>query len=323
MNDLLTLLHTFRFAHWWWLPLILLVPLWAWLRGKFAPVAAVQFSSSKLLQAASRKPRFGRGAILLTVRLLALLLLLLAMARPQVEKGLSDDDAKGINIMMVLDFSGTMKQKDFLLENKKVPRYQALIKVIGDFIKDRPHDRIGVVKFDADAFLVSPLTLDHDWLVKRLKEEKPGAGTAPGSGLLIAAEHLLPATNQTKIAILVSDAEQVNRGPPPADVARAIALLDIKVHFIQIVDFKDMGTLNRENNEMAQIPKLTGGQLFQVADTAGLKSVYKQIELLEKADFKENKQKNYRELMVWFCVPALLLVLGELLLTNTIWRRLP
>lgn len=145
--------------------------------------------------------------------------------------------------------------------------------MIGDFIKDRPHDRIGVVKFDADAFLVSPLTLDHDWLVKRLKEEKPGAGTAPGSGLLIAAEHLLPATNQTKIAILVSDAEQVNRGPPPADVARAIAREDIKVHFIQIVDFKDMGTLNRENNEMAQIPKLTGGQLFQVADTAGLKSV--------------------------------------------------
>lgn len=61
MNDLLALLHTFRFAHWWWLPLILLIPLWAWLRGKFAPIAAVQFSSSKLLQAASRKPRFGRG----------------------------------------------------------------------------------------------------------------------------------------------------------------------------------------------------------------------------------------------------------------------
>ncbi len=323
MSDFLAVLHTFRFAHWWWLPLILLVPLWAWLRGKYAPVAAVQFSSSKLLQAASRKPRFGRGAILLTLRLVALLLLLLAIARPQVEKGLSDDDAKGINIMMVLDFSGTMKQKDFLLDNKKVPRYEALIKVIGDFIKDRPRDRIGVVKYDADAFLVSPLTLDHDWLIKRLKEEKAGQGTAPGSGLLIATEHLLPATNQTKIAILVSDAEQVNRGPPVQDVARAIAPLDIKVHFIQIVDFKDMGTLNHERNEMAQVPKLTGGQLFQVADTAGLKSVYKQIDLLEKADFKENKQKNYRELMVWFCVPALLLVLGELLLTNTLWRRLP
>lgn len=323
MNDLLALLKTFRFAQWWFLPLILLVPLWAWLRGKYAPIAAVQFSSGKLLQAASRKPRFGRGAWLLTLRLVALVLLLLALARPQVEKGLSDEDAKGINIMMVLDFSGTMKTKDFMMDSKKVPRYEALIKVIGEFLHERPQDRIGVVRFDADAFLVSPLTLDHDWLIKRLKEEKPGRGTAPGSGLVIAAEHLLPATNQTKVAILVSDAEQVNAGPPPGEVARALAKLGIKVHFIQIVDFKDMGTLNRERNEMAQVPKLTGGQLFQVADSIGLRSVYKQIDALEKANFKEGKQKNYRELMAWFCVPVLLLVLGELLLANTIWRRLP
>lgn len=323
MSDLVPLLHTFRFAHGWFLPLILLVPIWAWLRGKIAPTAAVQFSSGKLLQAASQPTRFGRGAWLRTLRLITLTLLLLALARPQVEKGIADDEAKGINIMLVLDFSGTMRTKDFLMDGKKVPRYEALIKVIGEFMRARPHDRIGVVKFDAEAVLVSPLTLDHDWLIKRLQEEKTGHGTAPGSGLVIAAEHLLPATNQTKLAILVSDAEQVNRGPSPEEVARTIAPLGIKVHFIQVVDFKDMGQLNRDYNEMAQVPKLTGGQLFQVADTAGLRSVYKQIDQLEKSRITEDRQKNYRELMAWFCVPALALGLLEFLLAQTVWRRLP
>lgn len=323
MNDLWPLLKTLRFASWWLLPLLLLIPLWAWLRGRFAPVAAVSFSSGELLRAASRKARFHRHQWLAAFRYLALALLLLALARPQVEKGQADDDSKGINIMLVLDFSGTMKTKDFSMEGKKVGRFEALIKVIGEFMRSRTKDRIGAVRFDADAFLISPLTLDRDWLIQRLKEEKPGRGTAPGSGMLIAAEHLLPATNQTKVIILVSDAEQVNRGAPPEEVARTLAQLGIKVHLIQIVDFKEMGSSIGGYNEMAEVPKLTGGQLFQVSDYNGLRSVYQQIDKLEKAKFTEGKQKSYRELMAWGAVPALGLLLLELLLRQTVWRRLP
>src|SRR5436305_3231850 len=158
-----------------------------------------------------------------------------------------------------------MKTKDLMMDNKKVSRSDALIKVIGEFLRARPKDKIGAVRFDMDAFLISPLTLDHDWMISRLKDEKPGHGTAPGSGLLIAAEHLLPATNQTKLIILVSDAEQVNAGPPPPQVANALAKLGIKVHLIHIVDFKDMGLLRQDRgNEMADAPRLTGGQHFQV-----------------------------------------------------------
>jgi Ca-activated chloride channel family protein len=322
MTDLAAILKTFRFVSWWFLGLLLLIPIWSWLRGRFSPVAAVEFSSGDLLRAVSQKPRFHRRQWLLAMRYFALLLLILALARPQVEKGLSDVDAKGINIMLVLDWSGTMKKRDFIMDNKRVTRAQALVKVIIEFMRSRPHDRIGLVRFDADAFLISPLTLDHDWLIARLKEEKSGRGTAPGSGMLIAAEHLLPATNQTKVIIIVTDAEQVNHGPPPGDVGKALLPLGIRAHLIQIVDFKDMaGNLN--GNEMAQIPKLTGGQLFQVADFGGLRSVYRQIDLLEKANFKEDKQRDYRELMIWFAVPALALLLLELLLRQTVWRRLP
>ena len=92
----------------------------------------------------------------------------------------------------------------------------------------------------------------------------------------------------------MSDAEQVNQGPRPAEVSKALVKLGIKVHFIQIVDFKDMAAGNMAENEMAQIPKTTGGQLFQVADFVGLRSVYRQIDQLEKATFKEDKQRDYR-----------------------------
>jgi Ca-activated chloride channel family protein len=286
-------------------------------------VAAVEFSSGDLLRAASRKPHAHRRQWLLAMRYLALALLIAALARPQVEKGLSDVDAKGINIMLVLDWSGTMKKRDFTMDHKRVTRAQALVRVISEFMRARPTDRIGLVRYDRDAFLISPLTLDHDWLITRLKQEKNGQGTAPGSGMLIAAEHLLPATNQTKVMIIVTDAEQVNQGPDPGEVAKAIAPLGIKAHVIQMVDFKEMASSRLEWNEMAEVPKLTAGQFFQVADFIGLRSVYRQIDRLEKAAFKEGKQRNWRELMAWFAVPALALLLSELALRQTVWRRLP
>jgi len=325
MTDLWPLLKTFRFADWWFLPLLLLVPFWAWLRGRFAPVAAVQFSSGKLLKAAARQTRFSHNRWLLLLRYFVLALLLLAFARPQIEKGQSDDDAKGINIMLTLDFSSTMNKKDFMMDGKRVSRSAALIKVIQEFMRARPQDRIGVVRFDAEAFLVSPLTLDHDWLIARLGEEKTGRGTAPGSGMVIAAEHLVPATNQTKVIIVVTDAEQVNQGPPPEHVGKALVELGIKVHVIQIVDFKDMAEANSQwnPNPLPKVAKMTGGQLFQVADYVGLRSVYHQIDLLEKATFKEDKHKNYRELMAWCGVPGAILLLMELIFRQTVWRRLP
>jgi Ca-activated chloride channel family protein len=248
---------------------------------------------------------------------------LTGLARPQVEKGLSDFESKGINLMLALDWSSSMRKKDFIIDHKRATRADALVRVISEFMRTRPADRIGLVRFDANAFLLSPLTLDHDWLIEQLKGERNGRGTAPGSAMVIAAEHLLPATNQTKVVIVVTDADQVNQGPRPEEAARALARLGIKVHVIQIVDFKDMAAYNMSGNEMARVPELTGGQFFQVADFTGLRGVYAQIDRLEKAVFKEDRQKNYRELMAWFVIPGLLLLLLEQTLRHTLWRTLP
>jgi Ca-activated chloride channel family protein len=323
MSDLFPQLETFRFAAPWFLLLIGLIPLWMWLRGRVAPVAAVQFSSSRLLAAASRRTRAAGGRLLPGFRYLALALLVVAFARPQVDKGLSEREALGINIMFVLDFSSTMKTKDFSLENKRISRADAMKRVVSEFIKARPGDRIGAVFFDRGAHLISPLTLDHDWLLGQLALEEATEGTAPGFGMMIAAEALQTAGKQTKVMITVTDADQVNQGPEPEEVAKAIAPLGIKNHVIQMVDFTDNQRYTASGELLKEITRITGGQFFKVSDYAGLQAVYRQIDQLEKAAFKEKKQKAWKELVEWFALPALGLLLAEFILTRTVWRRLP
>jgi Ca-activated chloride channel family protein len=313
----------FRFASPWLLLALLLIPIWAWLRGRYAPVAAIQYSSASLLKQLSRKPRFGRHRLQALIRFSAINLLILAVARPQWEKGLTERESMGINIAFVLDFSSTMKTRDFILDHKRVTRIDAMKAVVAEFIRSRPNDRIAVARFDAGAHLVSPLTLDHDWLIAQLAMETATQGTAPGYGMLVAAEALQPAQGQTKVIVTLTDADQINQGPAPVEVARAIQPLQIKNHVIQIVDSSSARELAASTAELQEVTRITGGQFFQVTDMNGLRSVYRQIDQLEKSAFRENKLKTYWELMGWFAWPAALVLLIELMLTHLVWRRLP
>ena len=323
MNELFYRFDTLRFASPWWLLALALIPLGMWLRGRTAPVAAIQFSSGALLHAAARKTRFRRGEILGAMRYLALVLTVGALARPQIDKGVSDREAMGINIMFVLDFSSTMKTKDFQLEGRRVSRVDAMKRVVSEFNKARPNDRIGAVFFDKGAHLISPLTLDHDWLLAQIAGEEASRGTAPGAGMLIAGEALLPAKEQTKVIITVTDADQVNDGADPLDVAKALAPLGIKNHVIQIVDFAQLQQNTASGELLGNIARVTGGQFFKVSDYTALHSVYRQIDSLEKSAFKESKQKSWRELMAWLAIPAGVLLLLEMVLAQTVWKKLP
>ena len=301
--------------------LLLLLPLWMWLRGRVAPVAAVRFSSNLLLAEASRKTKRSWGRFLPMFRYVALAIV--ALARPQVDKGTSTREAQGINIMFVLDFSGTMKTKDFMLEGKRVSRAGAMKRVVAEFIKARPDDRMGAVFFDRGAHLISPLTLDHEWLQQQLALEEPTGGTAPGSGMLIAAEALLPAKNQTKVIVTVTDADQVNEGAHPEEVAKVIAPMGIKNHVIQMIDRSQVSRTSASGELLQAVARATGGQFFKVTDYAGLRNVYRQIDQLEKTPFKEKKQQLWRELMEWLMWPAVGLLLLEFILGRTVWRKLP
>ena len=314
---------TFAFAQPWLLLLLLALPLLAWLAGGRGQAPAVVYSSLAPLKATGRRRKARVGGLLLTLLLLGLAALIVALARPQLGRTISRVQASGIDIMLLVDVSRSMLAEDLSIGEERANRLEAVKQVTQKFIESRPNDRIGILCFAGRPYLVSPLTLDHDWLLAQLALEEPTQGTAPGSGMLIASEALLPAKNQTKLIITVTDADQINDGPEPDEVAKAIAPLGIKNHVIQMVDFSDSSRYTASGQLLNEIARITGGQFFKVSDYNGLRNVYRQIDSLEKASFKERKQKAWRELMPWVALPALALLLLEFILGRTVWRRLP
>jgi Ca-activated chloride channel family protein len=313
----------FRFESPLWLLALLLVAALLWWRGKRSPVAAVKYPGRALLGPAVRATCFRPGAWLSGLRLLALALLVIALARPQIEKSETREDARGINIMLALDFSGTMRTRDFLLDGRRVTRSDGLKNLVAEFIRGRPQDRVGLVGFDRDAWLASPLTLDHEWLLERLKAERNGSGTAVGSGLAIAAEHLQKHTNETRVVVLVTDSENISAGPPPDEVAEALRPLGIRIHTIQLVSPEESWRRDDLSEYLSRASARTGGEYFRVRTGPDLRGVYGQIDRLEKHKLTDRKLKSYRELFPWLALPALGLVLLETLLAHTRWRRLP
>jgi Ca-activated chloride channel family protein len=313
----------FRLADPFWLLLLLLLPLLAYWRGRPGARAALRFPSRRLLGPAARPAWFRPGAWLSVFRFLALALLILALSRPQLPKSESREDARGINVVLALDFSGTMRTRDFLLDGRRVSRSDGLKRICSEFIRSRPNDRLGLVSFDRDAYLSGPLTLDHEWLLERLKLEENGTGTAVGSALAVAAQHLQRHTNETRVVILMTDAENISAGPAPETVAEAVAPLGIRIHVIQLLSPDEATPPNDLSAYLTRAAARTGGEYFRVRHGQHLRAVYRQIDTLEKQKLSEQRIRGYRELFPWLAIPALGLLGLELILAHTRWRRLP
>ena len=156
------------FARPWLLLLLLAIPMLAWLRGKSGPAAALTFSSTASLQAIGKKSAARVGKILRALLFLTLAFFVVALARPQLGKSLTQIEASGIDIMLVLDVSGSMLTKDFTIGGQEATRVDAIREVTRKFIEARPNDRIGIIAFAGRPYVVSPMTLDHDWLLQNL-----------------------------------------------------------------------------------------------------------------------------------------------------------
>lgn len=313
----------FRLASPLWLLALVLVALLVWWRGRRGPGAALVFSSTALLGRAVNAVRNQPGHWLAALRTLALTLVVLALARPQVEKSENREDARGINLMLALDFSGTMRTRDFVLDGRRMSRSTALKQLTSEFIRARPNDRLGLVSFDRDAYLASPLTLDHEWALDRLARETNGYGTDVGSGLVVAAQHLQEHTNETRVVILMTDAENISAGPEPEAVAEALRPLGIRLHCVQLVSPNQSMYQQDLSELLTQAAARTGGAFFRVRTGADLRAVYRAIDTLEKQKLTDVRQKGWRELFPWLVFPALGLLLAEQVLAQTRWRRLP
>jgi len=313
----------FRLAAPAWLLALGLLALLAWSRGRRGRPAALVFSSVRLLGSAAQRKPHAPGRWLAALRLVALALVVLALARPQVPKAERREDARGINLMLALDFSSTMRTRDFLLDGRPVTRSAALQRISAEFIRARTNDRIGLVCFDRDAYLASPLTLDHDWLLERLAGETNGVGTDVGSGLVVAAQHLQEHTNETRVVILMTDAENISAGPEPEAVAEVLRPLGIRVHCVQLLSPDQTASRDDLTELLAHTAVRTGGEFFRVRGGADLRAVYREIDTLERQKLSDVRQQGWRELFPWLALPALGLLLGEQVLGHTRGRRLP
>ena len=245
-------------------------------------------------------------------------LLCVAMAQPRLPRGDVADPTKGIDIMLTLDFSRSMAEEDFHFERKRISRREALIKVVEDFVRGRPNDRIGIVCFARSPFLVSPLTLDHEWALDSLRQTDHSTGTAIGEGLAASDQFLKRNSNRSKVIILVTDGQNM-AGRPPLQIAPMLVRDGIRLYSI-LIGPEIVTPTAAARHELNRTSRITGGQFFQARDTAALQNVYALIDQLEKKALQEKQFVQWRELFPWLAAAALGLLMLNFTL-NEVWRR--
>ena len=331
-----------RFADPWALWLLATLPLLAWLRGRVGPAPAVVFPSADLVRQAAREvapshPGRLRGAL----RLGALGLLILALARPQQGLGTADVEASGIDIVLAIDVSGSMAALDFQSEGKPGSRLDAVKKVVEDFVAGRPNDRLGLVAFAGRPYLVSPLTLDHDWLVRGLERLRIGLvedGTAIGSGIASSVNRLRDRRAKSRVVILLTDGENNSGKVSPLTAADAARALGVRVYTIgagtrgeapmPIVDRFGrqrivMTPVDVDEETLQKVAETTGAKFFRATDTDSLRRIYEEIDQLEKTTETMKHFEEYRELFPWAILGALSLLCLEALRAASTRRGLP
>jgi Ca-activated chloride channel homolog len=328
--------------------LLLLIPVLAYLRGRPGAAAAVTFSSTRLLQDIGRASVSRAGKILRSLLLAALGFFVLALARPQLGRSLSEVEASGIDIMLVLDVSGSMLIKDFTIGGESATRVDAIREVTRKFIEGRPNDRIGIIAFAGRPYVVSPMTLDHGWLIENLDRVKIGLvedGTAIGSAMASAANRLTDKKSKSHVLVLLTDGENNAGKIPPKTAAEAVKAL--KIHFYAIGAgingiapapiYTSRGPLTDaegnilyqneqvEFNEtgLREITQIADGKFFRATDTKSLESIYHDIDQLEKSTVSVKKYQEYRELFPLCIMGGAGLLIGQILLSQTLWKKSP
>ena len=333
----------FQFASPWLLSLLLLVPaiLWWQRRGNLRQQpAGLRFASLAAVQMSGRTWRMRMRPLQNVLRMVALALLVLGLARPQSVQAREVIHGEGVDIALALDISGSMASLDFEPAN----RLEAAKSVISSFIDGRAHDRMGLVVFARDAYNQSPPTVDHRVLQRLLSDVKLAPelqiedGTAIGMGLANAASMLKDSAATSRVVILVTDGVNNAGQVDPMTAAAAAQALGIKVYTIGMgrpgpvpVPMTDlfgraavtMQESTLDEGMLTSIAEATGGRYYRAENSDVLRQVYDEINALEKSQFEVETFTKTRELAAWAMAPGLLLLLLDLFLRSTWLRGLP
>jgi len=303
--------------------------------------SSLRFSSKELIKSFRPTLRLLLSRTLVYLRMAALILILLALARLRVPLEETKVRTEGIDIVLTVDCSGSMLAEDFKINGRRQNRLEVAKKVIENFIRMRKSDRIGMVAFAARAYTVCPLTLDYDWLIKNLERVEIGAiedGTAVGSAISSSLSRLEDSQAKSETIILLTDGVNNTGKISPLTAAEATKALGVKIYTIGVgtrglVPYPVKDPWGRTVYQEVEIPldeetleeiaRITGGRYFRATDTESLKDIYTEIDKLEKTPVEEVGYQEYKELFPGFLVAGLIILILEIVLSDTVLRRLP
>lgn len=302
---------------------VALVALLLELRRERVRPAGMLFSSLGLLPAARGSWRVRSRWLLLPVRAIGVAALVTALAAPQVVEASYDVPAEGIDIVIALDTSSSMTQEDFGGQT----RIAASKAVINDFLGGLKNDRAGIVIFSAEAMVLSPLTLDYVAAQGLIQPIEAGKilrdGTAIGTGLATALNAVRASTARSKVVVLLTDGQSNTGDIQPLDAAQMAKVLGVRVYTIGAVPSGGRVGADVDEQLMRQMSALSGGQYYRVSDETALRNVYREIAALEKARVgSRGFIETHDATLPFVAIGAGLLVL-ELILATTLFRRTP
>ena len=323
------------FRHPLLLLLLLLVPLLVWLRYARRRQAPLTFSDGAALLGLPASPwlalRWAPPALFAA----GLVFLIAAAARPQ--KGMSESrvETEGVDIVLVVDTSTSMRADDFSTATKRMDRLDAAKSVLAQFIQARPDDRLGIVAFAAMPYTIAPLTTDHAWLMLQMDRLQTGMledATAIGDAIASGVNRLRDSKAKSKIVILLTDGiHNAGRLTPP-DAAQAAAALGIKVYTVGAGSDQPRATgifgFVQGGNEIDEATlkksaEITKAKYFRATDLKSLEETYKAIDEMEKTKIELDQYTRYEEKFAPFLVLGLLCLAFETLLGFTRLGRLP
>src|SRR5277367_466533 len=268
------------FAHPYLLLLLLLLPLLAWLKGRRGSPPAFLYSSVKLVEGLTRARRSRAGFFLAALRWLTLAIFIVALAQPRLSKSTATVKASGVDIVVAFDLSGSMMSEDFVVNGKRVDRFDMARSILKDFIDKRPSDRLGLVVFAAQAFIATPLTLDHDFLQENLDRLEIGSinpnATAVGDALGTAVNRLRDLKAKSKIVILMTDGENNSGKIDPLTAAQVAQALGVKVYTIGLGNAEIVQQMGLpadylpDTDTLQKIADMTGGKFYRANNTEEL-----------------------------------------------------
>ncbi len=299
--------------------------------------ASIKYSDLKIVKRSARTGRSRFRFILTVLRIAAVAVLIVAFARPQAGTENREVSSEGIDIMLALDVSGSMKAEDFKPQN----RLYVAKEEIKHFVSKRISDRIGLVIFSGSSFTQCPLTLDYGVLLTFLEQVKFGMikdGTAIGMALANGINRLRESPSKSKVIVLLTDGVNNAGQIDPLTAAGIAKTMGVKIYTIGVgkpgnamypVDDPIFGKryvyMPNEIDEdvLTEIAVKTGGKYFRARSRDELSEIYDEIDQMERTEIKVKEYVQYQELFILFVYLGLVLLVLEILLSQTIFRKIP